>query len=230
MLKAAVIGVGYLGQYHAQKIAESSQAELIAVCDTDLQRAQEVAAQYGTKAYQNFDDIIDQVDAVNIVTPTRSHFSVAKEFLSRGIHTLIEKPITTTEEEAETLIQLAKSQQVILQVGHLERFNNAVKAITPYIDSPRFIESTRLAPFKLRGSDVNVILDLMIHDIDIIHSILKTKIVDIRATGARAVSIPQGRCFGRRFLSCPRSCRGHSRHFLLAVFAVNKMEACNIAP
>ena len=188
MLKAAVIGVGYLGQFHAQKIAESKQAELVAVCDTDFERAKEIAEKYNTTAYDNYHAILDQVDCVNIVTPTRSHFNVSRDCLRKGIHTLIEKPITTTILEAEELICLANKHHCILQVGHLERFNNAVKAISPYITTPRFIESTRLAPFKLRGSDVNVILDLMIHDIDIIHSIINEDITDIRATGARAIS------------------------------------------
>lgn len=187
-LKTAVMGVGYLGQYHAQKYALLPESELVAVVDLDLERAQEVAAQYHCQATSDYHSLIGKVDAVSIATPTPMHYAIAQFFLSHGIHVLVEKPITVTLAEADELIQLAKKNNLVLQVGHLERFNNAVKAVEPLLSNPRFIESIRLAPFKLRGADVNVILDLMIHDIDIIQSIVKSEIKEIRANGASILS------------------------------------------
>lgn len=188
MIKTAVIGTGYLGKFHAEKIAKSPHAQLVAVCDIDLARAQDIAKRYNTKAYQNYRDLLGLVDAVHVVTPTQTHYVIAKAFLEKGTHTLIEKPITTTIDHAQQLIDIASINNAILQVGHLERFNNAVKAIAPRVKSPKFIESTRLAAFKTRGTDVNVILDIMIHDIDIIHSIVQSQITDIHATGTPVVS------------------------------------------
>ncbi len=187
-LNIGVIGVGYLGQYHAQKYAQLATANLVAVVDSDLTRANEIATLYGANAFLNYEDILDTVDAVSIVVPTPLHYDIARFFLKHGKHVLVEKPITTTLEQADELIRLADEYNVLLQVGHLERFNNAVKAVEPSLSKPLFIESVRLSPFKLRGSDVNVILDLMIHDIDIIQSIVKAPIKDIRANGAPVLS------------------------------------------
>lgn len=187
-IRTAVIGVGYLGHYHAEKYASLPQSELIAVCDVDAERCSEVARDYNTRAITDYTTLIGQVDAVSIVVPTPLHYNVAKVFIENGIHVLIEKPITTTIEEAEELIALAKQHNVIIQVGHLERFNNAIKALNNYLSQPRFIESTRLAPFKLRGSDVNVVLDVMIHDIDIIQSLVKSDIRNISASGASVLT------------------------------------------
>lgn len=187
-IRTAVIGVGYLGQYHAEKYAALEQADLIAVCDIDIERAQGIAEQYNTSAYSNYREIVDQVDAVSIVVPTPKHFEVAEFFLQQGKHVLIEKPITTTIDQAERLIEIAKANKAFIQVGHIERFNNAIKALDNYLSSPRFIESTRLAPFKLRGSDVNVVLDVMIHDIDIIQSFVKSDIRHISASGASVLT------------------------------------------
>ncbi len=183
-IRAAVIGVGYLGQYHAQKYADSNQADLVAVFDTNPSRAEEIADRYDTTSATHYEALIGQVDAVSIATPTPYHHEVALHFLKAGVHVLIEKPITTTVEQADELIQVAKENNALLQVGHLERFNNAVKAVTPYLVQPRFIESLRTAPFQLRGTDVNVVLDLMIHDIDIIQSMIQSDIIDIRANGS----------------------------------------------
>jgi predicted dehydrogenase len=187
-LRTAVIGVGYLGQYHAEKYANLPQSELIALCDVNLARCQQIAEKLNVNAVSDYNDIIDHVDAVSIVVPTPHHYEVAKCFLEKGVHVLIEKPITTTVEQAQHLIDIANKNKTLIQVGHLERFNNAIKALDSYLSKPRFIESIRLAPFKLRGSDVNVVLDVMIHDIDIIQSLVKSDISNISASGASVLS------------------------------------------
>ncbi len=187
-IKIAVIGVGYLGAFHAQKYAKLPQAELVAVCDIDHSRCQEVALEHQVEATTDYRTLVDKVDAVSIAVPTMLHYELASFFLNHGIHVLLEKPITTTLEEADLLIACAHQNKVILQVGHLERFNNAILALDSVLDNPRFIESTRLAPFRLRGTDVDVVLDLMIHDIDIILSIVKAEIHTISATGAPVLS------------------------------------------
>ena len=183
-IKTAVIGVGYLGQYHAQKYSDCPASDLVAVYDANPSRAEEIADRLDTESAAQCEQLIGRVDAVSIATPTPYHFEIAKLFLSHGIHTLIEKPITTTVEEADQLIAIARANNALLQVGHLERFNNVVKAVAPYLSQPRFIESLRTAPFQLRGTDVNVVLDLMIHDIDIIQSMIQSDIVDVRANGS----------------------------------------------
>lgn len=188
MTKTAVIGVGYLGQYHAEKYASLPESQLIAVCDIDEERALKIANKYNTQAYTDYTQLVDQVDAVSIATPTSHHFSIALFFIQKGVHVLIEKPICTSVEQAEQLIQAAHQHNVLLQIGHLERFNNALTEIKPHLHHPRFIESTRVAPFKLRGSDVNVILDLMIHDIDLIQSMVDASITDIQASGANVLT------------------------------------------
>lgn len=185
-IKTAVIGAGYLGQYHVEKFAAAS--DLVAVCDVDAKRCQAVASQHGAAAVTQYRELVGQVDAVSVVTPTPLHHDVSLFFLQNDIHVLVEKPIATTLKEADNLIRCAQERQLILQVGHLERFNNAIRAVEPLLDQPRFIESTRLAPFKLRGTEVNVILDLMIHDIDIIQSIVKAEIERISASGAPILS------------------------------------------
>src|SRR3990167_1746391 len=187
-IRTAVVGVGYLGQFHAEKYVHLPQAELIAVCDIDHALCQEKATQLNVQAVLDYPSLIGKVDAVSIVLPTPLHHKIARFFLDHGIHVLVEKPIATTIEEADDLIAAAHRNQVILQVGHLERFNNAVKAVKPSLSHPLFIESSRLAPFKLRGSDVNVVLDLMIHDIDIIQSLVKSEITDIRANGSSVLT------------------------------------------
>jgi len=187
-IRTAVVGVGYLGYYHAQKLASIKQSELVAICDINTQRASEVADAVGCQAMSDYHELIGCVDAVSIAAPTPNHFEIAKFFLNNGIHVLVEKPITTTLEEADELIALAKKHDLKLQVGHLERYNNVIEALTPAISNPRFIESVRLAPFKMRGIDVNVVLDLMIHDIDIIQTIVNSEVKEIRANGAPILS------------------------------------------
>ena len=187
-VRTAVIGVGYVGRYHAEKYAILPQTELVAVCDIDYKHCYSKAKELNVEAVINYQSLLRLVDAVSIAVPTPLHHQIARFFLDNGIHVLLEKPISTTLEEADDLITIAKKNQVIFQIGHLERFNNVVKAVEPLISSPRFIESLRLAPFKLRGSDVNVILDLMIHDIDIIQSIVRSDIQNISANGASVLS------------------------------------------
>lgn len=187
-IRTAVIGVGYLGRFHAQKYATLPESTLVAVCDIDSQRGHEIAAELGIDAVSDYQSLIGRVDAVSIVTPTLLHYPVGKFFLEQGVHVLMEKPITSTSNEAQELIDIAKKNEVILQVGHLERFNSVYKALDPILLNPLYIESSRLAPFKLRGSEVNVILDLMIHDIDLILSIIKSDISDIRASGTPILS------------------------------------------
>lgn len=187
-IRTAVVGVGYLGKFHAEKYANLPESNLVAVCDIDQNLCEEKAKELGVEAVFDFRNLANKVDAVSIVVPTPLHHKIARFFLDRGIHVLLEKPIATTIEEADDLIASAKLNRAILQVGHLERFNNAVKAVEPSLSSPRFIESSRLAPFKLRGSDVNVVLDLMIHDIDIIQSMVRCDINQIAANGASVLT------------------------------------------
>jgi len=170
-IRTAVIGVGYLGRFHAQKYAQAGGCELVAVVDSRPEAREPVAAELATRALPEHRSLLGEVDAVSVVTPTPAHFAIAREFLESGAHVLVEKPITETPAEARELIALAAKQQRILQVGHLERFNSAVLAAEPYLRSPRFVECHRLAPYRERGTDVNVVLDLMIHDIDIVQTI-----------------------------------------------------------
>lgn len=183
-LRAAVIGVGYLGNFHAQKYAAIEGVELVGVVDNDPKRASEIAAALGTRAYSDHRELIGQVDAVSVVVPTQFHHAVARDFLAAGVHVLIEKPITVTIEEADELIELAEKTGAVFQVGHLERFNPVLVALDGVLQEPLFVESVRIAPFKPRGTDVNVVLDLMIHDIEIIQHIVKSPVERVDAVGA----------------------------------------------
>ncbi|ABB32577.1 oxidoreductase domain protein [Geobacter metallireducens RCH3] len=183
-IRTAVIGVGYLGLFHAEKFAQLPESDLIGVVDTSRPRAEEVAAKVGTAPYTDYRELLDKVDAVSIVVPTQFHFEVARAFLERGVHVLLEKPVTTTVEEADELIRLAEDNGVVFQVGHLERFNPVIVGLKGLLTGPRFIESIRIAPFKPRGTDVNVVLDLMIHDIDIIQTIVGSPVKQISSIGA----------------------------------------------
>ena len=187
-IRTAVIGVGYLGKFHAQKYSELKNSRLLAVVDKDLKNAQEIASSVGCDAYSDYHEVLGKVDAVSIVVPTNLHFEVAAAFLKHQAHVLVEKPITTNLEEAEKLIQIAKTNKQILQVGHLERFNPAILAIEKEISQIRFIESHRLAPYNPRGTEVSVILDLMIHDIDIILDIVNSNVKKIDASGTSVLS------------------------------------------
>jgi len=183
-LKTAVIGVGYLGQFHAEKYALLDSSDLVTVVDLDQERAATIAEKLGTRWCTDYREIVDQVDAVSIVVPTQSHYEVAKAFLEKGVHVLLEKPITNTLAEADELIRIASDKNAVFQVGHLERFNPVVVALDGTVNNPGFIESIRIAPFKPRGTDVNVVLDLMIHDIDIIQQIVGSEVKEINSIGA----------------------------------------------
>jgi len=183
-IRTAVVGVGYLGGFHAEKYAVLPNAELVAVVDLDLERAESLATRLGARAFACHREILGMVDAVSIAVPTQAHYQVAREFLERGVHVLLEKPMTTTLEEADELLRISRERGALLQVGHLERFNPVLLALDGVLADPRFIESVRIAPFKPRGTDVNVVLDLMIHDIDIIQNIVRSPIKRIDSIGA----------------------------------------------
>lgn len=187
-IKCAVIGVGYLGRFHAQKYKALENATLVAVCDIDKNTCEAVSKELDVPAYLEVDEIIGRVDAVSIAATTNRHYEIAKKCISNGIHVLIEKPFTETVAQALELIELAQKNRVKLQIGHLERFNAARLALDKHLDKPQFIESQRLAPFNPRGSDVNVVLDLMIHDIDLIQTIVKSPIKSIDAQGTPVLS------------------------------------------
>lgn len=187
-IRTAVVGVGYLGKFHAQKYAQLDSAELVAVCDANLDIAQSIADEHNVPAFTDYQELIGKVDAVSIVVPTQKHYEVAKVFLENNIHVLLEKPITSTVEEATELVQIAEKNKCVFQIGHLERFNPAVLALENELKQPLFIESNRIAPFNPRGADVNVILDLMIHDIDIILDFAKSPVKHIDANGVAVIS------------------------------------------
>lgn len=187
-VKVGVVGVGYLGRYHAEKYASMKEADLVGVVDIDQKRAYEMAQKYGTKAYTDYKDLRGEVEAVSIVVPTTLHYQVARDFLKQGTDVLIEKPMTCSLAEAGKLIKLAKERNLMLQVGHLERFNPAVMALNDHLERPLFIESHRLATFKGRGVDVDVVLDLMIHDIDIIMNIVKSELKGVDAVGVAVIT------------------------------------------
>ncbi|NQU32803.1 MAG: Gfo/Idh/MocA family oxidoreductase, partial [Bacteroidetes bacterium] len=181
MLKIGVLGVGHLGKIHLRCIKEIDGYELVGFYDTDPNCLKEVELEFGIKGYDNIDELINAVDVVDIVTPTISHFSCAKSAIENHKHVFIEKPIVTTPEEARELIDLAKSKNVKVQVGHVERFNPAFIAASHALKNPMFIESHRLAHFNPRGTDVPVVLDLMIHDIDIILKAVGSEVSKVSA-------------------------------------------------
>jgi predicted dehydrogenase len=187
-IRAAVIGVGYLGRFHAQKYAQAQGCELVAVVDTRAAARAQVAAELQVRGLDDHRALLGGVDAVSVATPTPAHFAIARDFLQAGAHVLVEKPITETPAEARELIALAAAARRILQVGHLERFNAAILAAEPYLKSPNFVECNRMAPYRERGTDVNVVLDLMIHDIDIVQTIVAAPIAAIDAVGTPVFS------------------------------------------
>ena len=188
IIRTAVIGVGYLGKFHAEKYASLPNSRLVGVADANLEQARTVAAAHQAAAFDDYRELLDKVDAVSIVTPTTLHHQVAKAFLDHGVHVLVEKPITVTLEEAQDLVQTAAAKGLVLQVGHLERFNAAMLDLDQVLTEPKFIETHRLAPYKPRATDVDVILDLMIHDIDIILSIVQSELADIAVSGTSVLS------------------------------------------
>ena len=182
-VKIAVIGIGYLGEFHAQKYKANKDADLIGIVDTNKQRSEEISNKIGVKSYNDYKSIIDQVDAVSIVVPTNLHYKIAKFFIENKKHVLIEKPFASNTAEARKLKNISEKNQTILQIGHLERFNKAFVELKDKVKNPLFIECNRISPFKIRGTEVDVIMDLMIHDLDIIMSINKSKIKNIHASG-----------------------------------------------
>jgi predicted dehydrogenase len=187
-IKVGVIGVGHLGKHHARVYSQIPEAELVGVCDTDSEKAQRVAKEFDTGYFEDLGDFLGRIDAVSLVVPTIFHYSLACDILERGKNLLVEKPITETVNQAKELVSLAKTKSVILQVGHIERFNPAFKAIENLKLDPKFIESHRLAQFNPRGTDVAVILDLMIHDLDLILSLVKSEVKRVDAAGVSVIS------------------------------------------
>lgn len=188
MLNVGVLGAGHLGKIHLRLLNESQKYNLVGFYDPDVINGKKVAAEFGYTFFDNINKLIDAVDVVDIVTPTLSHFDCAKKAMEKGKHVFIEKPITNTLQEAEELLLLEKKHQVKGQVGHVERFNPAFTAVKENINNPMFIETHRLAEFNPRGTDVPVVLDLMIHDIDAILSVVKSEVKQINASGVSVIS------------------------------------------
>ena len=178
-----MVGVGYLGRFHAEKYASSAKATLIGVVDIDEARATEIAASVGVEAFTDYRELFGRVRCVSIAVPTGFHYRVARDFIDAGIDVLVEKPLTADITEARELVRAAKANNVLLQVGHLERFNPAIRRLEGVIKDPKFVECHRLAPFVERGTDVDVVLDLMIHDIDVIASLVRAPVERVEAVG-----------------------------------------------
>jgi len=187
-IRAGVIGVGYLGQFHAEKYASLPNVELVGVVDPDRSRAEQVARKLSTRALTDASTLLGQVDAVSIVAPTVLHHRLAKQFLASGVHVLLEKPITVTVEEADELISIAGEKHVVLQIGHIERYNPAHTGIKPLLKAPTYLQSERSAPFTIRCTDVNVVLDLMIHDLDIATDLSGSRPKLVSAAGASVIT------------------------------------------
>ena len=188
MLKTAVIGIGYLGRFHAQKYSGITDSELIGVVDVDPESAQNIADELEVPFYTDYHEVLDKADAVSIVVPTVLHYETAKAFLKNGVHVLLEKPFAANIGEAEELEQLSRDMNVRLQIGHLERFNPVFTEFQQLIDQPKFIENIRIAPFPKRGTDVDVILDLMIHDIDLVMAVVGEYPESVEGTGVNIIT------------------------------------------
>jgi predicted dehydrogenase len=188
IMRTAVIGAGHLGQFHARVHSELPECDLRYVADVDLDRAREVAAQYGGEPVADFNQIIGEVDAVSVVTPTSTHHVIARPFLEAGVSVLLEKPMARTVLQADELIDAAASSGAKLQIGHIERFNPAFRAVRDVLNEPAFIECHRLSPYPFRGTDVSVVLDLMIHDLDLILALAGSGPTDVRAAGLAVLS------------------------------------------
>lgn len=183
-----VIGVGHLGQHHAKHLAQIDKAELVGICDVDLKRAEKIAKDSKTQAFAHYQELFGRAEAAVIAVPTPYHYEIGKECLMNGIHCLIEKPLCENAQQAEELIRLARQKNLILQVGHVERFNSAVLAAQKHIKEPRFIEVNRLGPYDPRVSHIGVVLDLMIHDLDIVLSLVQSEIKSLEAFGAKVLT------------------------------------------
>jgi len=187
-IRVGVVGVGYLGRFHALIYSRMTNVELVGIVDSNAETAAKVAAECNCEAYTNSQELLDKLDAVSIVVPTTAHLEVARPFLEHGIHMLLEKPIATTYDEGREIVQLAEKTGSVLQIGHLERFNAGVMALADRISKPRFIEAHRMGEFVARATDVDVVSDLMIHDIDIILSLINSEITSIAAVGTRVLT------------------------------------------
>ena len=182
-IRIGVVGAGALGYHHVRILRDMLGPQFAGFFEANAERAEKVSAELGVRAHSSLESLLDVVEAVTIVVPTPSHFAVAQQVLARGIHAMIEKPLAATLEEADAMLALAAEHTAIVQTGHVERFNRAIRAALAYVDAPRFIESDRLAPFNPRGSDVAVVLDLMIHDIDLVHTLVGGKAASVLAVG-----------------------------------------------
>ena len=187
-IRAGVIGTGYLGQFHAEKYAGLPNVELVGIVEKDLARGEQIARKLNTEAFTDLSRILDKVDVVSIVVPTILHHEIAKQCLDAGVHVLLEKPMTVTLEQADELIALSARKKVVLQVGHIERFNPAVTTIQPLLRSPGYLQAERSAPFTVRCTDVNVVLDLMIHDLDIVSSLAGSSPRNVSAAGFSVIT------------------------------------------
>lgn len=188
MLKVGLVGAGHLGKIHLKLLNQSEKYQLVGFHDKDIENAKKIEEEFGYKFYENLDELLEKIEVLDIVTPTFYHHHYAKMAIERGLHFFIEKPVTQTLEQAEELISLCQEKGVKAQVGHVERYNPAFIATKPFIDEPMFIEIHRLAEFNPRGTDVSVVLDLMIHDLDILLSVVKSPVKEIRASGVCVVS------------------------------------------
>jgi len=187
-LKVGVIGTGHLGKLHTKMFKSIDNCELVGIYDSIPEQAKAVSAEFSIQSMASIEDLLKHVDAVSIAATTTAHYELAKKCFEFGVHVFIEKPITTTIKEAEELVEISEKKNLNLQVGHIERFNPALVSMEKYIDEPKFIQTDRLAQFNPRGTDVAVVLDLMIHDIDIILSLVKSDVVDVQANGVAVVS------------------------------------------
>lgn len=187
-IRVAVVGVGYMGKFHAEKLAASPNAELVAVADADGARATEIAAALGCARETDYRALLSKVDAVCVAAPTRHHHAVVRTCLEAGVHVLVEKPLARTLAEADELLEIARAKGLVLQVGHLQRFNPAFQALVADGVLPLFIDIERLAPFTVRGTDVDVILDLMIHDLDLVLALARAPVEQVSASGFRVLT------------------------------------------
>ena len=187
-IKMALVGCGHMGKIHLQKLSSFDEIQIVGIVDVDTKRANDLAQLINVPAFNNYKKLLGNVDGVIIATPTETHYQIAKDFLKSGTHILLEKPITSRQDQAQELINLAQTRQLILQVGFLERFNPAFSKILPIIKKPLLIESRRSSEFTGRSTDIDVVLDLMIHDIDLILSIVREDVCDIRAQGVSFIT------------------------------------------
>lgn len=187
-IKTAIIGVGHLGSLHVDQLLQIPEAELVGVYDIDPERLAQIHTKYAVVAFKTLDQALTTAEAVTIVAPTKNHFDIAAQALQAGCHVFIEKPITPTLEAADQLLRLAESEGRLIQVGHIERLNPACRVLDQYDVQPRFIEGHRLSPFSSRGTDVPVVLDLMIHDIDMVLHLIKSPVREVRANGVKVIT------------------------------------------